>query len=145
IGHLKPGASVADAQADLAALARHFADVHPDSFRGFGLVARPLKDQLLGQFYAPATVLSVASVFLLLIACANVGNLLLARLLARQREFAVRAALGASPSRLARHLLLENLLLLFLAAVPGVLLARWSAVALQSWAAVHLPTVIHLH
>jgi len=145
IGHLKPGASVADAQADLAALARHFADVHPDSFRGFGLVARPLKDQLLGQFYAPATVLSVASVFLLLIACANVGNLLLARLLARQRELAVRAALGASPARLARHLLLENSLLLSLAAVPGIVLARWGAQGLESWAAIHLPTAIHVH
>ena len=145
IGHLKDGVSVADARADLAALAKHFEEVHPDTFRGYGLVARPLKDQLLGQFYAPATILSVASVFLLLIACANVGNLLLARLLSRQRELAVRAALGASPSRLARHLLLENLLLLFLATVPGVMLARWGAVALQSWAAIHLPTVIHLH
>ena len=144
IGHLKQGVSVTDARADLAALAKHFEEVHPDTFRGYGLVARPLKDQLLGQFYAPATALLVASVFLLLIACANVGNLLLARLLSRQRELAVRAALGASPSRLARHLLLENLVLLILAAVPGVLLARWGALALQSWAAVHLPTVIHL-
>src|SRR5262249_61139074 len=144
IGQLKPGVSVSDARADLAGLAKHFEEVHPETFRGYGLVARPLKDQLLGQFYAPATVLSIASVFLLLIACANVGNLLLARLLARQRELAVRAALGASPARLARHLLLENSLLLSLAAVPGVLLARWSAEALQSWAAVHLPTVIHL-
>jgi putative ABC transport system permease protein len=144
IGHLKEGVSVADARADLSTLAKQFEKVHPDTFRGYGLVARPLKDQLLGQFYAPATVLSAASVFLLLIACANVGNLLLARLLARQRELAVRAALGASPSRLARHLLLENLLLLFLAAVPGVMLSRWGAMALQSWALVHLPTVIHL-
>lgn len=144
IGHLKPGVSVADSRADLASLAQHFADVYPDTFRGFGLVARSLKDQLLGQFYAPATVLSVASVFLLLIACANVGNLLLARLLARQRELAVRAALGASPTRLAWHLLLENSLLLLFAAVPGVLLARLGAQALESWAAFHLPSVIHL-
>ena len=144
IGRLKPGVSVADARDDLSALAKHFEQVYPDSFRGYGLVARSLRDQLLGQFYAPATVLSAASAFLLLIACANVGNLLFARLLSRQWELAVRSALGASPLRLARQLLLENLVLLVFAAVPGVLLARWAAVVLQSWAAVHLPTVIRL-
>jgi putative ABC transport system permease protein len=143
IGHLKPGLRAADAEADLASLANQFAKTYPDTFRGFGLVARPLKDQLLGMFYSPALVLMAASVFLLLIACANVANLLLARLLSRQRELAVRAALGASHARLVSHLLIENGLLLLLASVVGILLAFWGMGGLRSWAAAHLPTVIH--
>lgn len=143
IGHLKRGISAADVGADLASLANQFAKTYPDTFRGFGLVARPLKDQLLGMFYSPAWVLTAASGFLLLIGCANVGNLLLARLLSRQREFAVRAALGASSGRLAGHLLVENGLLLLLASALAVLLVVWGMAGLRSWAALHLPTVIH--
>jgi putative ABC transport system permease protein len=143
IGHLKPGLSAADAHADLASLAKRLEKTYPDTFRGFGLVARPLKDQLLGMFYSPAWILTAASGFLLLIGCANVGNLLLARLLSRQRELAVRAALGASPARLACHLLVENALLLLLASALGILLASWGIGGLRAWAAMHLPTVIH--
>jgi putative ABC transport system permease protein len=144
IGHLKSGVTVADAHADLESLAKRFEQMYPDSFRGYGLVARSLQDQLLGVFYAPTWILTAASAFLLLIGCANVGNLLLARLLSRQRELAVRATLGASPMRLARHLLLENLLLLLLAGAFGLVLAAWGMSALRLWAAVHLPSVIHL-
>ena len=144
IGRLKPGVSVREAHADLEALAKRFEQMYPDSFRGYGLVARSLEDQLLGMFYAPAWIFTAASGFLLLIGCANVGSLLLARLLSRQREFAVRAALGASPARLARHLILENLLLLILAGSFGWTLAAWGMSALRVWATAHLPTVIHL-
>jgi putative ABC transport system permease protein len=144
IGHLKPGVSVADARAELDSFGRHLEQIYPDSFRSFGLVGRSLKDQLLGEFYSPAWVLSGASAFLLLIGCANVGNLLLARLLSRQRELAVRAALGASPGRLARHLLIENFLLLVFSSVVGITFASAGAAALRSWASVHLPTVVHL-
>jgi putative ABC transport system permease protein len=144
IGQLKSGATVAEAHADLEALAKRFEQMYPDSSRGYGLVARSLKDQLLGMFYAPTWILTTASGFLLLIGCANVGNLLLARLFSRQRELAVRATLGASPWRLARHLLLENLLLLVLAGSFGLLLASWGMGSLRAWAVVHLPTVIHL-
>ena len=144
IAHLKSGVTVTDAHADLAALATRFEQTYPDSFRGFGLVARSLQDQLLGMFYAPTWILTAASAFLLLIGCANVGNLLLARLLSRQRELAVRAALGASPARLARHLILENMLLLILAGSFGLMLATWGMSALRTWSVTHLPTVIHL-
>lgn len=143
IGHIKPGLSAADAGADLASLARQFEKTYPNTFRGFGLVARPLKDQLLGMFYSPAWVLMAASGFLLLIGCANVGNLLLARLLSRQRELAVRAALGASSSQLASHLLVENGLLLLLACALSIFLVYWGMGGLRSWASAHLPTVIH--
>jgi putative ABC transport system permease protein len=143
IGHLKPGLNATDAHADLSSLAKRLEKTYPDTFRGFGLVARPLKDQLLGMFYSPAWILTAASGFLLLIGCANVGNLLLARLLSRQRELAVRAALGASPARLASHLLVENVLLLLLASALGIMLAFSGIGGLRAWAAVHLPTVIH--
>src|ERR1700674_2381691 len=133
IGHLKPGSSATDAHADLVLLAKRLEKTYPDTFRGFGLVARPLKDQLLGQFYSPAWILTAASAFLLLIGCANVGNLLLARLLSRQRELSVRAALGASASRFACHLLIENAVLLLLASGLGVLLAFWGIGGLRGW------------
>jgi putative ABC transport system permease protein len=144
IGQLKPGVTVAEAHADLESLAKRFEQMYPESFRGYGLVARSLQDQLLGMFYAPTWILTAASAFLLLIGCANVGNLLLARLLSRQRELAVRATLGASPMRLARHLLLENLLLLLLAGTFGLMLAAWGMSALRVWATVHLSSAIHL-
>jgi predicted permease len=144
IGRLKSGVTVAEAHADLESLAKRFEQVYPDTFRGYGLVARSLQDQLLGLFYAPTWILTAASAFLLLIGCANVGNLLLARLLSRQRELAVRAALGASPRRLARHLILENSLLLLLAGTLGLFLATWGMSGLRAWAATHLPPVVHL-
>jgi putative ABC transport system permease protein len=144
IGRLKSGVTVAEAHADLESLAKRFEQVYPDTFRGYGLVARSLQDQLLGLFYAPTWILTAASAFLLLIGCANVGNLLLARLLSRQRELAVRAALGASPRRLARHLILENSLLLLLAGTLGLFLATWGMSGLRAWAATHLPSVVHL-
>jgi putative ABC transport system permease protein len=142
IGHLKPGVSVADARADVAAMGKRLEQTYPEEFRGFGLTARLLKDQLLGEFYSPAWILTAASVFLLLIGCANVGNLLLSRLLSRQRELAVRAALGASPGRIARQLLSENVLLLMMAGILGTLLAVWGLEGVRSWATLHLPGVI---
>jgi putative ABC transport system permease protein len=144
IGHLKPGISVHDARQDVAALAARLEQTYPESFRGYSLVARSLKDQLLGEFYSPAWILSAASAFLLLIGCANVGNLLLARLLSRQRELAVRAALGASPGRLARHLLIENAMLLLFSSALGLALSLWGMNALHAWSLSNLPTVIHL-
>jgi predicted permease len=144
IGHLKPGVTPMEARADVSALGKRFEKTYPDTFRGYGLVARPLKDQLLGMLYAPAWILAAASAFLLLIGCANVGNLLLARLLTRQRELAVRATLGASPAQLAWHLLIENALLLLLAGTLGLLLSIYGMDALRYWAAAHLPTVIRV-
>jgi putative ABC transport system permease protein len=144
IGHLKNGVTLIEARAELDAFGKHLEQVYPDTFRGFGLVGRSLKDQLIGEFYSPAWVLTAASAFLLLIGCANVGNLLLARLLSRQRELAVRAALGASPSRLARHLLIENSLLLVFSSIVGITFASAGTAALRSWAVVHLPTAVHI-
>jgi putative ABC transport system permease protein len=144
IGHLKPGATVNTDRADLAALAKRYEAAYPETFKGYGLVARPLRDQLLGEFYAPAGILGVASLFLLLIGCANVGNLLFVRLLSRQREMAVRAAIGASAAQISRHLLIENTLLLFAAGALGTLLSVQGMDVLRYWATSHLPGVIRL-
>jgi putative ABC transport system permease protein len=144
IGHLKPGVSVTAARADLAALAKRYEATYPETFKGYGLVARSLRDQLLGEFYAPAGILGVASLFLLLIGCANVGNLLFVRLLSRQREMAVRAAIGASAGQIARHLLIENALLLFVAGPLGIVLSLQGMDALRYWATSHLPGIIRL-
>ena len=144
VGRLKPGVTFAHAREDFAAIADRLAKTYPATDSGFGLVVRPLKDQLIGVFYTPARILLTASAFLLLIGCANVANLLLARLLARQRELAVRAALGASARRIARHLLIENFALTACAGALGLLLAVWGMNAFRSWSAAHLPPVIHL-
>ena len=77
----------------------------------------------MGQFYSPVWLLLDGSVFILLIGCANVANLLLARLVARQRELAVRGALGASGAQLARQMLAENFMLVVIAAGLGIAIA----------------------
>jgi len=145
VGHLKAGVSIEAANADLAAIAGRLAREHPTSDAGYSLVARPLRDQLIGEFYSPVWLLIAGAGFILLIGCANGANLLLSRLLARRREFAVRAALGASARRLAQQLLVENLLLTFVAGAVGLVAAVWGVAALQLWAARHLPVVVQMH
>ena len=101
----------------------------------------PLQEQLAQQSRTTLWLLLGAVGFVLLIACANIANLQLARAAARKREAAVRAALGATPARLALELLLENLLLAFLGGLLGVVLAWWGTQALQAWLADLLPRV----
>ena len=117
--------------------------MYPDTDRGFGMVARPLQDVLVGEFYAPVWLLLAGSACILLIGCANVANLLLSRLIKRQKEFAVRSALGASPGLLVRQLLVENFLLTIAAAALGLLIAVWGVHALGAWAALNLPDFVH--
>jgi putative ABC transport system permease protein len=143
IAKLKPGVTVRQANEDLAGIAKREEQAYPATDRGFTLVARPLQDQVVGAFYSAVWLLAAGSVFLLLIGCANVANLLLARLLAREREFAVRAALGASASRLVQQVLVENLLLTVAAGVLGLLFAVWGIDALNAWAPENLPSVLH--
>ena len=142
MARLGPGVTLRQANADLRAIAQREALAHPATDRGFTLVARPLQDQVVGEYYSAVWLLSAASAFVLLIGCANVANLLLARLLARQREFAVRATLGASTVRLVRQVLVENLLLTLLAGALGLLLATWGIHALNAWAHQNLPSVL---
>jgi predicted permease len=101
----------------------------------------PLQEQLARQSRATLWLLLGAVAFVLLIACANIANLQLARAASRKRDAAIRAALGASPGRLAAELLVENLVLALLGGVLGVLLAWWGTQALQAWLADFLPRI----
>jgi predicted permease len=125
IGRLKPGVTIGQARADFAAISQNLAAAYPDVDKGIGASLIPFKQRMLGNVPSILLVLFCAVAFVLLIACANIANLLLARSTARMREFAVRAALGAGKSRLIRQLLTESILLGAMGGALGLLLASW--------------------
>jgi putative ABC transport system permease protein len=127
IARLKPGVTIDAAGADLAALSRRFEDRFPRDNQGSEYFAVPLRDALIGSSKRPLVLLLAAVGVVLLIACANVANLLLARSLARQREMAVRLALGADRGQLAMQLVAESLALAVAAGMAGVVIAHWAA------------------
>ena len=136
IGRLKPDATVRGAQAELTAIGQRIAQAYPipdPDFAGFGVRVIPLLDQVTGRKLQLALwVLLGAVVFVLLIACVNLANLLLARGEARQRELTIRAALGAGRVRLLRQLLTESLILAVFAGMAGLGLAAVGVRTLSS-------------
>jgi putative ABC transport system permease protein len=140
IVRLKPGVTIEQARAEVAALGKQLAAIYPATNRGVDLTVTPLWQGHLGaqgMLLQPLRILMALSLLLLLIVCANVSNLLLARALSRQREFGIRLALGARRFRLATQLLTETLLLAAGGAVVGVTLVLWSG----QWLRFLLPIV----
>jgi putative ABC transport system permease protein len=135
VGRLKPGVSIEQANADVNTIARRMSD----DFKGITGAVVPLREQIIGNVRRPLLVLLGAVAFMLLVACVNVANLLLARAAAREREFAVRAALGAGRARIIRQLLLESVPLGLLGGGAGLLLAVWGLELMKSLLPSSLP------
>jgi predicted permease len=126
IGRLKPGVTVEQAQADLNSVMGRLAETYPDANRGNGSKVSRLKERMIGGIGPTLWLLLGAVGFVLLIACVNVSNLLLARSTSRSREFAIRAALGAGRWRLLRQSLTESMLLAIAGGGLGLVVASWA-------------------
>jgi predicted permease len=140
VGRLKPGVTLAQAQAELTGIAASLEQQYPQYNRNTTSYLVPVDEQIVGVEVRRALWVLLGAVgFLLLIACTNVTNLLLVRASVRQKELALRVALGAGAWRIARHLLTESLMLALLSGVAGLLIAVWGLSAIKYYGAEQLP------
>ncbi|HEX2664854.1 MAG TPA: ABC transporter permease, partial [Candidatus Acidoferrum sp.] len=126
IGRLRDGVSLTQANAEMDTISAALSKAHPKEYDDIGVILTPIREQLLGPSSAPLYILLGAVSFVLLVACANLANLLLARATNREREVAVRTALGAKRGRIIWQLLTENCLLGLLGAAAGLIPAYWT-------------------
>jgi len=145
VGRLKPGVTLDQAQADLDADATVIDAKFPDTDKGWGLKVRSLTNVLIGPVQSQVYLISIAVGLLLLIACANVANLLLSRGETRQRELAIRRALGASRARIIQQMLTESMVLACGGGIVGLLIAAWGVAALRAVAPADLPRLSEIH
>jgi CheY-like chemotaxis protein len=139
VARLRPGVTLAQAQAEMDVIARLQAEQYPETNRGREIRVVPLLEHIGGESRNGLWLLSVGTAMLLLIACSNVATLLLARGLARRREVAIRTALGAPRWRIVRQFLMEALILAACAGLLGVLLAAWAINVTRPWMPQSLP------
>jgi putative ABC transport system permease protein len=146
VGRLKPGVTIERARAELNAITGRLAAQYPEmNASNQKVVITPLAEYVFGNARPALYLLLAASVLLLLIACANIANLLLARATVRRKEIAVRAALGASRARLVRQLLTESFALAGMGGALGVLLADWLVALFKVFAPADIPRIEDVH
>ena len=145
VGRLKPGVTLAQAQAEMNAIATHLAEQHPNADKGIGITLVPLRQDIVGNIQPILLLVLAAAGFVLLIACANVANLLLARSAGRAKEFAVRAAVGAGRGRVFRQLLTENVILSVASSAVGLGFAACGTRAALSFLPETLPRASEVH
>jgi predicted permease len=145
LARLQPGFELAEARAELALIAQHLAEEYPESNSGLGMTAYPLQKELVGDIGSTLWLLLCAVALVLLIACVNIASLLLARAVSRERELAMRVALGAARSRLARQCLTESAILGLGGGLLGVVLALLSVNPFVAFWPGNLPRAEEVH